>query len=77
MSSHYFFVFDQEVKIHLKKNVGHNDRLESFACMCVCVHVCDELIDLKKCKINKKSQTLDYWDNNQINHNQISIVIEF
>ncbi len=54
------FVFDKEVKIHLKKNVGHNDRLESFACMCVRMHVCDDLIDLKQSKINEKSQTLDY-----------------
>jgi hypothetical protein len=55
------FVFDQEVKIHLKKNVGQNDKLDNlpvFVCACVCV--CDDLIDLKQCKLNKKSQTLDY-----------------
>jgi hypothetical protein len=36
------FVFDQEVKIHLKKNVGHDDKLDNLsvfvsARVCVCV----------------------------------------
>jgi hypothetical protein len=45
--------------------------------MCVRMCVCDDLIDLKQCKINKKPQTLEKWDKNQTYNNQISIVIEF
>lgn len=61
LHEHITFVFDQEVKIHFKKNVGHDDKLDHFSVFVSArVCVCDDLIDLKQCKLNKKSQTLDY-----------------